>query len=146
MRRVALAVLVCLVSSPAFAQRPEVVVTELVELRNHAVANMNEHEVIVGSIYNGTFNVPFRWSAKLLTYLVLALIGTALACGVLTVWWMLVFRIAPEGDGFMTTTWPSVLRFSVRRARRIGAVCGPTVGAGIRMTNGTGRRTAPRKA
>jgi hypothetical protein len=64
MRRVALTVLVCLVSSPVFAQPPEVVETEIVALRNHAVANMNDHEVIVGSVSNGTFNVPFRWSAK----------------------------------------------------------------------------------
>jgi len=26
------------------------------------------------------------------------------------VWWMVVFRIAPAGDGFMTTTWQSLLR------------------------------------
>lgn len=30
--------------------------------------------------------------------------------GVLAVWWVVVFRISPEGDGFMTTTWPSLLR------------------------------------
>jgi hypothetical protein len=64
MRRATVAVLVCLVSSPALAQSPEVVETELVELRNVAVANMNDREVIVGSVYNGTFNVPMRWSAK----------------------------------------------------------------------------------
>lgn len=26
------------------------------------------------------------------------------------VWWIVVFRFPPEGDGFMTTTWPSLLR------------------------------------
>lgn len=26
------------------------------------------------------------------------------------VWWVVCFRISPEGDGFMTTTWPSLLR------------------------------------
>lgn len=30
--------------------------------------------------------------------------------GVLAVWWVVVFRIPPDGDGFMTTTWPSLLR------------------------------------
>jgi hypothetical protein len=29
---------------------------------------------------------------------------------VLALWWIVVFRIAPEGDGFMATTWPSLLR------------------------------------
>ena len=54
------AVFVCLASPSAFAQRPEVIETELVELRNAAVANMNDHEVIVGSTYNGTISIPFR--------------------------------------------------------------------------------------
>ena len=29
---------------------------------------------------------------------------------VLALWWIAVFRIAPAGDGFMITTWPSLLR------------------------------------
>ena len=29
---------------------------------------------------------------------------------VLALWWIVVFRIAPAGDGFMITTWPSLLR------------------------------------
>ena len=32
---------------------------------------------------------------------------------ILAVWWILVFRMPPEGDGFMTTTWPSLLRIFV---------------------------------
>jgi len=29
---------------------------------------------------------------------------------VLALWWIVVFRIGPAGDGSMTTTWPSLLR------------------------------------
>jgi hypothetical protein len=29
---------------------------------------------------------------------------------VLLTWWLVVFRIPPAGDGFMTTTWPSLVR------------------------------------
>lgn len=32
------------------------------------------------------------------------------ALSVLAAWWIAVFRFAPEGDGFVTTTWPSLLR------------------------------------
>lgn len=32
------------------------------------------------------------------------------AVGTLLVWWVVVFRVPPAGDGFMTTTWPSLLR------------------------------------
>ena len=32
------------------------------------------------------------------------------ACVVLAVWWVVVFRQSPAGDGFMSTTWPSLLR------------------------------------
>jgi len=35
---------------------------------------------------------------------------TWVALTVLALWWIAVFRIAPAGDGFMTTTWPSLLR------------------------------------
>ena len=30
--------------------------------------------------------------------------------GAMGIWWIVVFRFPPEGDGFMTTTWPSLLR------------------------------------
>jgi ABC-type nitrate/sulfonate/bicarbonate transport system permease component len=33
-----------------------------------------------------------------------------LVFGAMLIWWIVVFRISPEGDGFMTTTWQSLLR------------------------------------
>ena len=32
-----------------------------------------------------------------------------IAFGVLAAWWIVVFRVPPAGDGFMTTSWPSLL-------------------------------------
>lgn len=37
------------------------------------------------------------------------------------VWWVIVFRIPPEGDGFMATTWSSLLRIFIT------CLCGLTV-------------------
>jgi alpha-1,2-mannosyltransferase len=36
--------------------------------------------------------------------------GAWVVFAVLVAWWLVVFRIPPAGDGFMTTTWPSLVR------------------------------------
>jgi hypothetical protein len=36
-------------------------------------------------------------------------VPTWVALGTCAAWWVLVFRVPPAGDGFMTTTWPSQL-------------------------------------
>jgi hypothetical protein len=37
-------------------------------------------------------------------------VGSWVAVSVLATWWVVVFRVAPEGGGFTSTTWPSLLR------------------------------------
>jgi hypothetical protein len=37
-------------------------------------------------------------------------VASWVALAVLATWWVIVFRIAPEGGGFTSTTWPSLLR------------------------------------
>lgn len=56
---------------------------------------------------------------------------------VLVAWWLIVFRIPPAGDGFMTTTWPSLVRV-------FGAsLVGLTVSViGAAMMDADSRRTA----
>lgn len=62
--------------------------------------------------------------------------------GVLVLWWVIVFRIPPEGDGFMTTTWPSLLRIF---GACLLAVTVSTVGAALidRKSRAASRAEAP---
>ena len=46
--------------------------------------------------------------------------------GLLVVWWVVVFRIAPAGDGFATTTWQSLTRIFLAS---LAAVAASVVGA-----------------
>jgi hypothetical protein len=62
--------------------------------------------------------------------------GNWAALAALSIWWVVVFRIAPDGDGFMTTTWESVVRIF---AAGLTAVTVSVVAAAV-----TDRRGQPR--
>jgi hypothetical protein len=59
----------------------------------------------------------------------------AIAVSVLALWWIVVFRIAPAGDGFVTTTWPSLLRIFAASlvAATVSVVCAAILHRGERM-------------
>jgi hypothetical protein len=58
-----------------------------------------------------------------------------IAVSVLALWWIVVFRIAPAGDGFVTTTWPSLLRIFAASlvAATVSVVCAAILHRGERM-------------